>query len=145
MDHYKVLGLPRNATKDEIKESFRKLAMKYHPDKHSQSSKAVRDDATFRFKRLSEAYEVLIDDRKRSDYNVRTNYHGTRGGGGSTSTSTAYGSGYGSTYRGDYGRYQNYANSSGSRDAGGFFAFRVEAVLRFMTTRAFLLNAAFAG
>ncbi|KAJ0088014.1 hypothetical protein Patl1_32439 [Pistacia atlantica] len=62
MDHYRVLGSNRNATREEIKEAFRKLAVKYHPDKHSQSAKAVREDATFRFKQVSEAYEGLSDD-----------------------------------------------------------------------------------
>ncbi|KAJ8635277.1 hypothetical protein MRB53_009544 [Persea americana] len=71
MDHYKILGLSRNATKDEIKEAFRRLALKFHPDKHLQSSKEVRDGATLRFKQVSEAHEVLIDDQKRADYNQR--------------------------------------------------------------------------
>ncbi|BBN68469.1 Chaperone DnaJ-domain superfamily protein [Prunus dulcis] len=68
MDHYKVLGLPRSASKEEIKEAFRKLAVKLHPDKHS-TPKAVRESTTLRFKQVSEAYQVLIDDRKRADYN----------------------------------------------------------------------------
>ncbi|TKY46363.1 Chaperone protein dnaJ 72 [Spatholobus suberectus] len=71
MDHYKVLGLYRTASKEEIKAAFKKLAFQFHPDKHSQSPKAVRENATIRFKQVSEAYEVLMDDRKRADYNFR--------------------------------------------------------------------------
>ncbi|GMH22971.1 hypothetical protein Nepgr_024814 [Nepenthes gracilis] len=73
VDHHRVLGLSKNATKDEIKEAFRKLALKFHPDKHAQSSKSARDDAALKFKQVSEAYEVLMDDRKRAAYNLRYN------------------------------------------------------------------------
>ncbi|GLU06684.1 hypothetical protein SLE2022_236900 [Rubroshorea leprosula] len=71
MDYYQVLGVSRSATKEEIKNAFRKLAVRYHPDKHSQTSDAIRDHATVRFKQVSEAYEVLIDDTRRAHYNDR--------------------------------------------------------------------------
>jgi len=58
-DYYKTLDVPRNATKDEIKKAYRKLAHKHHPDKGG-------DEA--RFKELNEAYQVLADDKKRSQY-----------------------------------------------------------------------------
>lgn len=144
MDHYKVLGLQRSATREEIKEAFRKLAMKYHPDKHSASPQAVRDDATLRFKRLSEAYEVLTDDRKRADYNLRSrggNYYGGAGGAGA---SAGYGRGYGYR-RGDYGRGNDYSYVRASGEGVGGLSAKFEAALRYMTTRAFLLNVAFAG
>lgn len=143
MDHYKVLGLQRSATKEEIKEAFRRLALKYHPDKHSQATEAVRDDATIRFKQLSEAYEVLSDDRKRADYNIRSSYQNRYGGGGATS---GYGQGYGYYHHShrDHERYRSYTYSSAGRDGGGLAA-KFEAALRFMTTRMFLLNVAFAG
>ncbi|KAK9077089.1 hypothetical protein SSX86_005425 [Deinandra increscens subsp. villosa] len=73
MDYYKVLGLTRSASKDEIKEAFTNIAKKFHPDKHSASPKSVRDGATVRFKQASEAYEVSVDDHKRADYNMRSN------------------------------------------------------------------------
>ncbi|RWR75884.1 chaperone protein dnaJ 72 [Cinnamomum micranthum f. kanehirae] len=88
MDHYKILGLSRNATKDEIKEAFRRLALKFHPDKHLQSSKEVRDGATLRFKQVSEAYEVLIDDQKRAYYNKRCG--SSYGGSGFSSSGYGY-------------------------------------------------------
>lgn len=58
-DYYKVLGIPRNATKEDIKKAYRQLAHKFHPDKGG-------DEA--RFKELNEAYQVLSDDRKRGQY-----------------------------------------------------------------------------
>lgn len=59
-DYYKILGVDRNATGDEIKKAFRKLAHEHHPDKHGGN------DA--KFKELSEAYSVLGDPNKRAQY-----------------------------------------------------------------------------
>ena len=61
-DYYEVLGIDRNATDEEIKRAFRKLAFKYHPD-HNHG-----DGATDKFKEINEAYEVLSDHDKRSAY-----------------------------------------------------------------------------
>ncbi|HEX9754126.1 MAG TPA: DnaJ domain-containing protein, partial [Gemmatimonadales bacterium] len=61
-DYYEILGLSRTASVEEIKRSYRKLAMQYHPDQNREP------DAEARFKELSEAYEVLRDPQKRSLY-----------------------------------------------------------------------------
>lgn len=61
-DYYDVLGVPRNATKGEIKTEYRKLALKYHPDRNKAP------DAEEKFKDISEAYAVLYDDEKRAQY-----------------------------------------------------------------------------
>ena len=61
-DYYEILGVARNATKDEIKKAYRKLAHKHHPDKTKGDDK--------KFKELNEAYEVLYDDKKRADYDT---------------------------------------------------------------------------
>ena len=63
-DYYEVLGVPKGASKDEIKAAYRKLAMKHHPDMNKESPKAAEE----KFKELSEAYEVLVDDDKRAKY-----------------------------------------------------------------------------
>ena len=65
-DYYEVLGVERNAPKDQIKKAYRKLAREYHPD----VSKLERKMAEEKFKELSEAYEVLIDDEKRKLYDA---------------------------------------------------------------------------
>lgn len=74
-DYYEVLGLPRNASKDEIKKAYRKLAMQYHPDRN-QGDKAAEE----KFKELSEAYEALHDDQKRQVYD-RFGHEGMQGAG----------------------------------------------------------------
>jgi molecular chaperone DnaJ len=73
-DYYEVLGVSRGASKDEVKKSYRKLALKYHPDKN-QGDKAAED----KFKEASEAYAVLSDDQKKSKYDQ---FGHSMGGGG---------------------------------------------------------------
>jgi molecular chaperone DnaJ len=63
-DYYEVLGVSKNASKDEIKDAYRKLAMQYHPDRNKAP------DAEEKFKEISEAYAVLSDDEKRQQYDV---------------------------------------------------------------------------
>ncbi|MCR4799807.1 MAG: molecular chaperone DnaJ [Bacteroidales bacterium] len=62
-DYYEVLGVAKNATKDEIKKAYRKLAIKYHPDKNPGDKEAEE-----KFKEAAEAYDVLSDDTKRQRY-----------------------------------------------------------------------------
>src|ERR1700750_2702609 len=64
-DYYEVLGVPKNASEDEIKKAYRKLAMKYHPDRNQGDT---AKDAEARFKEAKEAYEMLSDAEKRSAY-----------------------------------------------------------------------------
>jgi molecular chaperone DnaJ len=63
-DYYEVLGVPKNATLDQIKQAYRALARKYHPD----VTKEDKAHAEERFKEISEAYEVLVDEEKRKLY-----------------------------------------------------------------------------
>jgi len=62
-DYYEVLGVDRNANKDQIKKAYRKMALKYHPDRNPDDK-----DAENLFKEATEAYEVLSDDQKRKQY-----------------------------------------------------------------------------
>ena len=62
-DYYEVLGLTRGAGESEIKKAYRRVAMKYHPDRNPDDP-----DADTRFKEATEAYEVLSDTSKRAAY-----------------------------------------------------------------------------
>ncbi|XP_078088585.1 dnaJ homolog subfamily B member 6b isoform X2 [Mustelus asterias] len=92
VDYYQVLGVHKNASPDEIKKSYRKLALKWHPDKNPDN----KEEAESKFKQLAEAYEVLSDSSKRNTYD-RYGKEGlaNSGGGGH------YGEGfnYGFTFR----------------------------------------------
>lgn len=63
-DYYEILGVPRDASKEDIKKAYRRLAMKYHPDMNKDDPKKAEE----KFKEISEAYEVLVDDEKRARY-----------------------------------------------------------------------------
>jgi molecular chaperone DnaJ len=73
-DYYEILGLDKNASEDEIKKAYRKLAMKFHPDKNPGDKEAEE-----KFKEAAEAYEVLSDTEKRNRYD-RFGHSGMRGG-----------------------------------------------------------------
>jgi molecular chaperone DnaJ len=75
-DYYEILGVDRKASGADVKRAYRKLALKYHPDKNPDDSQAEE-----RFKEAAEAYEVLQDDQKRAQYD-RFGHDGLKGGGG---------------------------------------------------------------
>ncbi|MGD8523907.1 MAG: DnaJ C-terminal domain-containing protein [Desulfobacterales bacterium] len=64
-DYYKILGVTKSASEEEIKKAYRKLAMKYHPD-HTKGDKSAEE----KFKKISEAYAVLSDKEKRKEYDT---------------------------------------------------------------------------
>ncbi len=73
-DYYEILGVSKNVSDDELKKAYRKLAMKYHPDRNPDDKEAER-----KFKESAEAYEVLSDSEKRAKYD-RFGHQGMRGG-----------------------------------------------------------------
>ena len=74
-DYYEILSVSKSASKDEIKKAYRKVAMKYHPDRNPDNKEAEE-----KFKEAAEAYSVLSDEQKRSQYN-QFGHAGVRGGG----------------------------------------------------------------
>ena len=73
-DYYEVLGVPRNASDDDLKKAFRKLAFEYHPDRNKDPG------AEDRFKEINEAYQILSDKEKRAQYD-QFGHAGINGGG----------------------------------------------------------------
>lgn len=76
-DFYKILGVAENASAEEVKKAYRKLAKKYHPDANPNDTAAAD-----RFKDISEAYSILSDDEKRKQYDQMRNFGGGGGFGG---------------------------------------------------------------
>jgi len=74
-DYYKILGISKNATDAEIKQAYKKMALKYHPDKNKSPQ------AEEKFKEIAEAYEVLTDKEKRKMYDMCGD-EGLKSGGG---------------------------------------------------------------
>ena len=105
-DYYEVLGVAKSASDDDIKRAFRKLAVKYHPDKAGGSEE--------KFKEINEAYEVLKDKQKRQRYDQ----FGHAGVGGAAS-----GSGGGNPFAGfgDFGQGQNIHFDFGDGGLGDIF------------------------
>ena len=94
-DYYEVLGLSRNASEQDIKKAFRRLAMKYHPDRNPEDA-----DALAKFKEAKEAHDVLTDPRKRSAYD-QFGHAGVSSQGGFGGGSEGFGAGAFSDIFGD--------------------------------------------
>src|ERR1700736_3095739 len=86
-DYYKLLDLPKTATAEEIKKAYRRLAMKFHPDRNPDDPAAEH-----RFKECKEAYEVLTNAQKRAVYDQfgHAGLEGGRGGGFSAGEAFGY-------------------------------------------------------
>jgi molecular chaperone DnaJ len=95
-DYYEVLGLDRNATDDDIRKAFRKLAFQYHPDRNNEP------DATEKFKEINEAYEVLSSPDKRSSYD-HFGHAGVNGQPGGQGFEGGFGNGFGDIFDAFFG------------------------------------------
>jgi curved DNA-binding protein CbpA len=69
-DYYQILGISRDASPEDIKKAFRRLALRYHPDRNPESIQ----EAEAKFKEINEAYEVLGNEEKRQQYDYLTKY-----------------------------------------------------------------------
>lgn len=108
-DYYDVLGVQKNSTEKEIKKAYKRLAMKYHPDKNQGDAHAAD-----KFKEIKEAYEILTDADKRGqydDYGHAAFQNGGGGGGGGFGGGQGYG-GFEDIFGGGFG--------GGGRGRGGF-------------------------
>lgn len=125
-DFYEVLGVPKNASDEEIKKSYRKMAMKFHPDRNQDNG---AKDAEVKFKEAKEAYEMLSDPQKRAAYDqhghagVDPNMRG--GGEGFGGFAEAFGDIFGDMFGQQRGR------SGGGRQVfrGGDLSYAMEVTL----------------
>ena len=88
-DFYEILGVAKNASDDEIKKSYRKLAMKHHPDRNQGNKESEK-----KFKEASAAYEILKDPQKRSAYDQYGHDAFRQGGPGSGQGFGDFGGGF---------------------------------------------------
>src|SRR5205823_5034377 len=111
-DYYEALGVSKNATPDEIKKAYRKLARQYHPDTNKGDKQAEE-----RFKKISEAHDVLSDPEKRKQYDRGTGPFATAGGPGGFGGFDAgsFAGGFGDILSNLFGN----AGSAGGGTAGG--------------------------
>ena len=118
-DYYQVLGVPRNATEEAVTKSYRRLAMKYHPDRNPDDKEAEE-----RFKEAKEAYEILTDAQKRAAYDQygHAGLDAARGAGQGFSPSDAFGDIFGDMFGDIFG---------GGRRGGGRSAVYRGADLRY--------------
>jgi len=131
-DYYKILGVPKDASAEDIKKAFRKLARKYHPDVAKDTP-----DAEEKFKEINEAYEALGDPEKRKKYdelgpNWKHAHHGAPGGawsqtrtyrrgdGGTTQEFHFEGSGFSDFFESLFGRHARPEYGAGGFGAEGF-------------------------
>lgn len=107
-DYYEILGVTRTATGEEIKRSYRKLAVKFHPDKNPGDHSAEE-----KFKELGEAYDVLMDEQKRAAYD--------RFGHGAFAQGTAGPRGGGGGFHDPFDIFREVFGAGGGGGAGGIF------------------------
>ncbi|AEF84258.1 chaperone protein DnaJ [Treponema primitia ZAS-2] len=112
-DYYEVLGIQKDASKDDIKKAYRKLAIQYHPDKNPGNKEAEE-----KFKEATEAYEILSDDQKRPAYD-QFGHAGVEGMGGGQDFSQAF-RGFEDIFSGDLGGiFETFFGGGGRRSSGG--------------------------
>lgn len=131
-DYYEILGVERSATAAEIKKAYRKVALKYHPDRNPDNP-----DAEEKFKEAAEAYEILSDEQKRARYNQ----YGHAGVGGAAGGGGFHGGGmnmedifsqFGDIFGGGFGGFGGFGGGGSRQQKGSNLRIRVKLSLEEM-------------
>ena len=117
-DYYKLLGVPRSASQDEIQKSYRKQARKYHPDLHADESDQEKKRVLQQFQKIQQAYDTLSDPKKREMYDQFGSDYDKMGGGGGNPFGGAGGGG-GNPFGGPGGIDLSSIFGGGGGGAGG--------------------------
>lgn len=122
-DYYELLGVTREATADDLKRSYRKLAMQYHPDRNPGDTQAEQ-----MFKDISEAYEVLKDDQKRAAYDRfgHAAFEGGAGGAGRGGFEFNFGAGFADIFDEMFGEFMGGRRSGGGGARGSDLRYNLE-------------------
>jgi molecular chaperone DnaJ len=129
-DYYETLGVPKNASEEEIKKAYRKMAMKHHPDRNQDDNAKA---AEAKFKEAKEAYEMLSDSQKRAAYDqhgfagVDPNLRGGAGGEGFGGFAEAFGDIFGDVFGG--GRQSGRGQGGRQVYRGGDLSYAMEVTL----------------
>ncbi|MFP4132873.1 MAG: DnaJ C-terminal domain-containing protein [Halothece sp.] len=128
-DYYSILGINKNASESDIKKAYRRLALKYHPDRNPNDKEAEN-----RFKEISEAYEVLSDPEKRQKYDQFGQYwqqadqFQQRGGPRTRTTTTGFSTDMGSFDFSQYGSFEEFVDELlGRFNTGGRTRYKYQA------------------
>jgi molecular chaperone DnaJ len=120
-DYYEVLGVARTASEAEMKSAFRKLAMKYHPDKNPGDK-----DAEIRFKELNEAYQTLSDGQKRAAYDRYGHAAFANGGAGGPGFGNDFSDFMSDIFENFFGDARGRQRSAGGRERGADMRYNLE-------------------
>jgi molecular chaperone DnaJ len=123
-DFYEILGVDRSASGDELKSAYRKLAMKFHPDKNPGDAEA---EATF--KDLSQAYDILKDDQKRAAYDQFGHQAFEGGGAGGRGFGQDFTSSFADVFDDLFGEFMGGGRRGGGRGRGGDLRYNLEITL----------------
>jgi len=112
-DYYKILGVDRDAGKEDLKKAYRRLALRYHPDRNPGDKDAER-----RFKEVNEAYEVLKDDQRRAAYDRFGHAAFEHAGAGDSGFGPGFGAGFADIFEEMFGDFMGGQRRGGGRAAG---------------------------
>src|ERR1700736_3518292 len=123
-DYYATLGVAKNASSDDLKKAYRKLAMQYHPDRNPGD-----ESAEHKFKDISEAYDVLKDDQKRAAYDRFGHAAFENGGGGPGGGDFGVGAGFADIFDEMFGEFMGGRRGQGANTRGNDLRYNLEITL----------------